>query len=110
MVAEALGGALTGATSFAEGEQTRNCVFMWGIRIGAFQSDEETRLLQDLSIQKVRTTPPAPGFERVLIPGDPERISLERRIEEGVPIPDGTWQSLTRVADQLGVQDEMPCR
>lgn len=108
MVAEALGGALTGATRFEVGERSRNCVFMWGIRIDAFQPEEEYRMLEDRAIEKIRSTPPAPGFERVLVPGDPERITQATRQQTGVPVPDGTWESLKAMAKQLGVLDLLP--
>ena len=108
LVAEALGGALTGAAGFVEGEQTGNCTFMWGIRIDAFQPADEFRAREDRSLEKAATTPPAPGFERVLIPGEPERLSRARREGEGVPVPAGTWERLLGLAQELGVADQLP--
>ena len=72
------------------------------------KSEEAFRMLEDRSIAKVRATPPAPGFERVLIPGDPERLKRAERERTGVSIADGTWKSLQGVADQLGVADRIP--
>jgi hydroxycarboxylate dehydrogenase B len=46
----------------------------------------------------------APGFEAVLVPGDPERRSRERRAEEGVPVPRATWVDLGAIADRFGVE------
>ena len=36
----------------------------------------------------VKASPPAPGFDEVLLPGEPERSARERRLAEGVPIDD----------------------
>jgi LDH2 family malate/lactate/ureidoglycolate dehydrogenase len=47
--------------------------------------------------------PPAPGVERVLVPGDPERISRERRAREGIPVPAATWAELQAIGERFGV-------
>lgn len=52
--------------------------------------------------EKVRATPPAEGFERVLIPGEPERLSAARRAE-GIPVAEDTWTSVQKTASDLGV-------
>jgi uncharacterized oxidoreductase len=51
----------------------------------------------------VRRTPRAPGVEAILLPGDPERLTLERRSKEGIPLEDAHWAKLTEVATGLGV-------
>jgi uncharacterized oxidoreductase len=47
---------------------------------------------------------PGPGVERVLVPGEPEAISRERRLREGVPIAEATWAELAEVSRTLGVR------
>jgi len=108
MVAEALGGALTGATRFEAGERARNCLFMWGVEVGAFRPAEEYRMLEDRSIAKVKGTPPVPGFDEVLIPGQRGRRAQQAREQEGVWIPTRTWRTLQSTAEQLGVLDQLP--
>ena len=57
----------------------------------------------------LRSTPPAPGVEAVLAPGDPERMSLEARTESGVPIDATTWAEVCRAARDAGLDDaEIP--
>jgi uncharacterized oxidoreductase len=51
----------------------------------------------------VRNTTRAPGVAEIILPGDPERRSRARRLAEGIPIPDGTWGLLTKVATELCV-------
>ncbi len=47
--------------------------------------------------------PPVPGVERVLVSGDPERISRERRAREGIPVPAATWEELLEIGQRFGV-------
>lgn len=108
LVAEALGGALTGATRFEEGEKSRNCVFMWGIATDAFQPSDEYFTLEDRSIEKVKATPPAPGFERVLVPGERGRLTQQERERKGIELAVNTWQKLVALAAQLGVSPPRP--
>lgn len=103
LVAEALGGALTGATRFEAGEQSRNCVFMWGVAVDVFQPADEYFTLEDRSIEKIKATPPAPGFERVLVPGERGRLTEAERVETGIEIPENTWQKLRALAQKLGI-------
>lgn len=46
---------------------------------------------------------PGPGAERVLVPGEPEAISRERRLREGLTIADATWAELAQASAKLGV-------
>lgn len=52
----------------------------------------------------VRSCPTAPGVAAITLPGDPERAARERRRAEGIPIPDATWELITRAAADLGVK------
>jgi uncharacterized oxidoreductase len=52
----------------------------------------------------VRSSPCAEGVERITLPGDPERLTKEKRLREGIAISDGTWQLLAKLAGELGVQ------
>ena len=51
----------------------------------------------------VRACPTAAGIPAITLPGDPERASRSRRVQEGIPIPDGTWELIARAARELGV-------
>jgi uncharacterized oxidoreductase len=51
----------------------------------------------------VRQTPRADGVSEITLPGDPECRMLARRQREGIPIPDGTWSQIAKVAQELGV-------
>jgi LDH2 family malate/lactate/ureidoglycolate dehydrogenase len=47
---------------------------------------------------------PAPGAERVITPGEPERASTERYRREGVPIDPKVWETIDAMAERLGIE------
>jgi ureidoglycolate dehydrogenase (NAD+) len=49
------------------------------------------------------TLPPAPGYDRVLVPGEPEQASRERRLSEGLPIPPSLWDQLTQLGERFHI-------
>lgn len=60
--------------------------FFGAIRIDAFQPSEEFKTKMDLWIESFRNANPVPGQDRVLIPGDPERLKEERHKREGISL------------------------
>jgi uncharacterized oxidoreductase len=57
----------------------------------------------DTLTEYVRSCPTAPGGAAITLPGDPERAAKARRTIEGIPIPDGTWELIARLANELKV-------
>lgn len=51
----------------------------------------------------VKDTPAAPGFEAVMLPGEPESVTRARRSAQGIPIDDKTWQTIVEAAAKVGV-------
>jgi hydroxycarboxylate dehydrogenase B len=51
----------------------------------------------------IRATPRIPGADAILLPGDPERISLERRSVDGIPLDTNLRAKLAQLAQRLGV-------
>jgi LDH2 family malate/lactate/ureidoglycolate dehydrogenase len=51
----------------------------------------------------MKSTPPAPGFAEVLVPGDVERRSRSQRLADGIEIPDTIYSQLRTWAEQLNV-------
>lgn len=52
----------------------------------------------------VRETPRREGCERITLPGDPERSTLQDRQSRGIPIDDGNWQALVKLAGELNLE------
>ncbi|QJW99816.1 Ldh family oxidoreductase [Frigoriglobus tundricola] len=51
----------------------------------------------------VRSCPTVAGVSAVTLPGDPERQAKEKRLVDGIPVPDGTWELITKAAAELKV-------
>jgi L-2-hydroxycarboxylate dehydrogenase (NAD+) len=49
-------------------------------------------------LRAIRAMEPAPGFDRVLIPGERGRACRTARLRDGVPIADTVWETLQRLA------------
>jgi L-2-hydroxycarboxylate dehydrogenase (NAD+) len=60
--------------------------FFGAMRIDAFRPADDFKKHIDQWIQRFRMAKPAPGYERVLIPGDPEREMEFQRKKEGIPL------------------------
>ena len=51
----------------------------------------------------MKATPAAPGYDEVLVAGDPEwRTEAERR-KDGIPIAEGNWETLVKAAARVHV-------
>ena len=51
----------------------------------------------------IKSIPPAPGFEEVLVPGDYEGRSRVQRLAHGVNVPDTTYQQILEWGEKLNV-------
>lgn len=58
--------------------------------------------MQDL-VAMMKSSAPAKGYDEVLVAGDPEWREEERRSVDGIPIPEGTWKSLSELGLRRGV-------
>ncbi len=51
----------------------------------------------------VKSARPAPSFDEVLTPGEPEKRSTARRLEEGIDVDDTTWRDIRSAAESIGI-------
>ena len=64
---------------------------------------EEFTARMEKLVGMMKSTPAAPGYDEVLVAGDPEwRIEAERT-QNGIPIAAGNWDSLCKAAERVGV-------
>jgi len=60
--------------------------FFGAMRIDAFRPADDFKKNMDKWIHRFRSATPAKGYEKVLIPGDPEREMEKDRMTNGVPL------------------------
>ena len=77
--------------------------FFGAMRIDAFRPAAEFKEHMDKWIRRFRSATPAPGHEKVLIPGDPEREMEQERLFSGIPLLAPVVADLKGLAEKLGV-------
>ncbi|MGP8244430.1 MAG: Ldh family oxidoreductase [Bryobacteraceae bacterium] len=85
------------------GRRLRNSQTFIAIDIGRFMPLEEFTARVEKLVNLVKSTPPAPGYDEVLVAGDPEWRMEEERLAQGIPIADGNWQKLVEAAGRVHV-------
>jgi LDH2 family malate/lactate/ureidoglycolate dehydrogenase len=73
------------------------------VRTDLFMSDAEFRQRMDAIIGMLKASPPAPGVERVLVPGEIELASEVRMREQGIELAPTIAAQLASLGETLGV-------
>lgn len=77
--------------------------FFGAMEIDGFEDVDVFKKRIDHWIDVFRKTKPAPGFDAVLIPGDPEYQQQMLRSKEGIPVIDGVVQDLESISAETGI-------
>jgi LDH2 family malate/lactate/ureidoglycolate dehydrogenase len=78
--------------------------FLGAFRIDAFRPAEEFKDHMDKWIRRFRDAKPSEGHDRVYIPGDPERETVEKRKAAGIHLMDSVIEDLNKLADKLELE------
>ena len=78
--------------------------FFGAFDIDGFRDITDFKKEIDAWIQTMRSTTPQPGAEKVLIPGDPERMAYTERIKSGIPVNKEVVHSLQIIAVETGIK------
>lgn len=103
LVVDVLGGALTGAGCSSTEFQRGNGVIMYAIKIESFTPATTFKERVDNLIRSIKSTPTAPGYSEILVPGEPEFRTMEERSKKGIEVDDMTWQALRSLGKELGL-------
>ena len=57
-------------------------------------------------VASIRESPPAPGFDKVRIAGEPEREAYAKRSAEGIPVDATTWEEILAAGEKVQVPRE----
>jgi len=74
---------------------------MIAIDPSAFVSPEEFRARVREYVAK--SSKKAPGVSEIMIPGEPEQRTRERRLRDGIPIADEVWAEIEQIGKELNV-------
>ncbi len=107
LLVELLAGCLTGAGSpgvVDSGYRVGNGLFLQAFDVEAFMPLERFGHAAGALAEVVHDTPPAPGFERVMLPGEPEQRLAAQSTDDGVDVTPSTWENIASMAAELGVE------
>jgi LDH2 family malate/lactate/ureidoglycolate dehydrogenase len=82
--------------------------FFGAMRIDAFRPAEDFKQHMDNWIRRFRSAKTAAGFERVIIPGDPERETETVRRKEGIPLLEPVVNDLKELAAKWNIPFPAP--
>ncbi len=104
LLCELLAGALTGSgCAQAEKRRFANGMLSVYMSVDAFDSNDffaaEVRRFLDF----VKSAKPASPGGEVLTPGEPERRARERRLADGIELPDDAWAAIREAACGIGL-------
>lgn len=105
---ELLGGALTGSGTWHQPTDPAVRAIVNGMltilidpaRLGTQSAFEQEALA---FVDWLQAGPVAPGFERVQIAGEPERVCRAQRLADGISIDAQTWRDITAAGLKVGV-------
>ena len=108
LVTEILGGLLSGnglgRQWWTKGGHGVNGLFLQAIAVEEFQALNDFYAKVDELIELVKSTPCAPGFSEILLPGEAGRRRETLQRENGVEVDSETWLELLELAGELGVE------
>ena len=76
---------------------------MQAINIDAFTPLEPYQRGVRAFLDGIKSIPPAPGFDEVLVPGDFEARSRSQRLANGIDVPDTIYSQLQACAEELNI-------
>lgn len=109
MAVDILAGALSGAgCSQGEASVSGNALFILVLRIESFLPRLDFLAQVDRFVDWVKSSPPAPGFTEVLVPGERAHRAREERQRDGVEVDATAWEQISILAGELGVTTPEP--
>ena len=95
LVAEIMAEAVIGPT------RTEGGWLMITVDTTRYQSPSRLQEIAEEILDDLRNCPPAPGFERVEIPGEREREHRAQSLDKGVAMPQQTWREMLSLSERL---------
>ena len=108
LLAEILSGTLPGDDITVSQPDGTNGVCFILVDISVFTPIEHFRAMMGNMAGYMKSAPPAPGHQEVLMPGELDNRIFAQRQREGIPIEPATWQQIVATAQALNVPVDSP--
>ncbi len=105
LLVEILSGVLNGVATTDPEAVGNGCCFV-AVDPAAFCPEEVFLSEVSRTIDYMKSSAPAPGFEEVFVPGEIEFLTARRRAGEGIPVDEPTWRAIGEHAERLRVPIE----
>lgn len=110
LICELLGGGLAGEWTMQDISKQKdnvvNHMLMFILDPDVFGgSDAFLKEVEGMS-DYLHSTTPAKNFDKVRLPGEPERESMAERQKNGIPIDDQSWKTICDAAVQAGLSEK----
>lgn len=110
-IIDILSGCLTGAafgkhvvSLYPENKKSSLGHFLLVINPDAFIPINEFKTAVARAVQEIKACPTAPGVSEVLVPGEIEYRTEQKRLKEGIPIGEETWRMIEELCKETGVK------
>lgn len=90
---ELLGGAWVGGKTGTDVDGNRGMVFL-AMQKGLFVSNDQFRERMESFVEEVHGAEPRHGFEKVMLPGEPEEQAFQSSVEHGIEIEEDVIEQL----------------
>jgi LDH2 family malate/lactate/ureidoglycolate dehydrogenase len=85
------------------GKLVRTSQMFLAIDVARYMPLPEFTARMEHLVALVKSAAPAPGYDEVLVAGDPEWRTEAERLRNGIPISDGNWETLVKTAARVKV-------
>ena len=103
LMCEILGGSLTGTGATQEERKWANG--MLSFYVDPARIDPDGFFPADVTryVAYVKSARPATAGGEVLVPGEPEERTRAKRLKDGIPLPEDTWNAIAAAAQNIGL-------
>jgi LDH2 family malate/lactate/ureidoglycolate dehydrogenase len=104
IMTEILAGILSGGGALTE-LSSNNALFALVFCVDSFMPLDEFKTKMDQFIRNIKASPRKPGVQEIYLPGEIELRTREKRLKEGIPLPERTWEKIEAIAKKLEVEN-----
>jgi L-2-hydroxycarboxylate dehydrogenase (NAD+) len=103
LVRAGVGKGIDGTLEPVKGFSTKGDL-MITIDPSAFVPPEQFKKWAEDYITEIKASKKAPGIQEIMVPGEPEMKTREKRLREGINIADEVWAELENLAKEMGTK------
>ncbi len=107
IIIDVLTGILARSTPAYYDDKRGNGLFMEAINIESFMPLEQFKKEVDELIKAIKKCRLMQGFNEITVPGEPEFKIQQKRLKEGIYVPEKTWIEIKELAKSLRVDEKM---